>query len=129
MSNTSGSVIDNELRAAGPNYCRTICGNRCIAVGCRKGAFNFRISISIDITVVINIQPFAVIRTPYKQAVFGQGIIRALTVMGIKAFFVIDRMLSIRRRDSRTAAFARLPFVFICQRRNTFCQGALYQRD
>ena len=129
MSNTSGSVFDNELRAAGPNYCRTICGNRCIAVGCRKGAFNFRISISIDITVVINIQPFAVIRTPNKQAVFRQRIIRSLTVMSIKAFFIVNSMLSIRRRNSRTAAFAGLLFVFICQGRNALCQGALYERD
>ena len=49
--------------------------------------------------------------------------------MGIKAFFVIDRMLSIRRRDSRTAAFARLSFIFICQGRNALYQGALYERD
>ena len=94
MSNTSGSVIDNELRAASPNYCRTICGNRCIAVGCRKGAFNFRISISIDITVVINIQPFAVIRTPNKQAVFRQRIVRALAVVGVKTFLIINGVLA-----------------------------------
>ena len=77
-----------------------------------------------------------VIRTPYPKAVFIEGIIRIafFAVIGIEPVFIDDCMLfrrlrCRRRRTARVSAFVRLPFVSICQRHNTFCQGALYQRD
>ena len=66
------------------------------------------------------------------QAVLRQGIIRAVSIMGVKSFFIVNGMLLCRfrrRRTSRISAFAGLPFVFICQGRNALYQGALYERD
>ena len=82
-----------------------------------------------------------VIRTPYPKAVFIEGIVRIafFAVISIESVFIDDRMLFrrlrcricrfCRRRTARVSAFFRLSFVSICQRRNTFCQGALYQLD
>ena len=61
------------------------------------------------------------------QAFVGQGVVRASSVMSIKAVFIVNGMLLWlfrRRRTSRISAFARLSFVFIGQKRDALCQGA-----
>ena len=88
--------------------------------------------IGKEIAVVIDMEANVLVIAADPQAVLGQGIIRAVSIMGIESFFIVNGMLLRlfrRRRTSRVSAFARLSFVFICQRRNALYQGALYERD
>ena len=69
-----------------------------------------------EIAFVINMEPYSLIIAADPQAVLGQGIIRAVSIMGVKSFFIVNGMLLCRfrrRRTARVSAFARLSFAFI----------------
>ena len=86
-------------------------------------------SIGKEIAFVINMETYSLIIAADPQAFICQGVVCAVSIMGVESFFIVNGMLLWRFCRRRISAFAGLPFVFICQGRNALYQGALYERD
>ena len=89
-------------------------------------------SVGKEVAIIIDLEAYFSVIAADPQAFICQGVVCAVSIMSIKTFFIVNGMLfrllgRLFRR--RSFAFVRLPFVSICQQHNTFCQGALYQRD